>query len=269
LDLSKQVLDQRDAINAYLNQANYLEKEGESLKEQLKSAEKSGEVDPSLTDKLATFKDNLDGLKKDFADKITYPKDTLSTDDVNAPIKQVVDARMEDLSNLSKELDELLKSYQDTMKLSEELENALSGVKQLGDEFENFIFDKAAWQPQESLADSVIKDLLAELDDINKKIAEFDKNIFIPVNDKVGDYEKVMIEKEKDVPEHIKNKHKKLNETFNELNELDKHARNVIDQRKAVMNYMTDGARLEKEAEQIQHVSLINIKTCYRLFRLF
>ncbi|CAG8534567.1 11296_t:CDS:2 [Funneliformis caledonium] len=220
-DLSKQVLEQRDATNSFINQANYLEKEGESLKEQLKSAEESGTVDPSLTDKLVAYKGSLEDLEKNFAGKISYPIDSLATDDVNAPIKQVVDARTEDLAHLSKELDELLKSYQDTMKLSEQLENALSKAKQLGDEFDSFIFDKAAWQPQEGLVD--MKDLLAELDDINEKVAEFDKNTVIPVNDKVGDYEKLMAEKEKDV-----------------------------------MGYMAECSRLEKEADQIQQILLSN-----------
>ncbi|RIA94458.1 hypothetical protein C1645_873410 [Glomus cerebriforme] len=263
VDLSKQVLDQRDAINTYLNQANFVEKEGESLKEQLKSAEENGEVDPGFTDKLATFKDYLNSLKSDFADKIAYPKDSLSIDDVNAPIKEVVDARMEDLINLSKELDELLKSYQDTMNLSKELENALSNANQLVDELDNFIFDKASWQTQEDpidkhAIDSVNKNLLAELDDINKKVSEFDKNTVKPVGDKVDDYEKVMTAKERGVPEHIESKHKKLNEFLNELDALDKYARDVIDQRKAVMDYMADGARLEKEAEQIQQILLSN-----------
>ncbi|CAI2161779.1 7392_t:CDS:2 [Funneliformis geosporum] len=255
-DLSKQVLDQRDATTSFINQANHLEKEGESLKEQLKSAEESGTVDPSLTDKLVTYKGYLDDLKKNFADKIAYPIDSLATDDVNAPIKQVVDARTEDLAHLSKELDELLKSYQETMKLSEQLENALSKAKQLEDEFDSFIFDKAAWQPQEGLVE--IKDLLAELNDINEKVSEFDKNTVIPVNNKVDDYEKLMAENEKGVPEHIADKYNKLKESINELNELDKYARSKIDQRKAVMGYMADGSRLEKEAEQIQQILLSN-----------
>jgi hypothetical protein len=254
VDLSNQVLDQRDAINTYLNQANFVEKEGESLKEQLRSAEVNGEADPGFTDKLVTFKDYLNSLKNDFADKIAYPEDPLSTDDVNAPIKKVVDARMEDLISLSKELDELLQSYQDTMKLSGELDNVLSNAKQLVDELDNFIFNKASWQTQEdpinkNAVDSASKNLIAELDDLNKKVAEFDENTVKPISDKVDDYAK-----EKNVPEHIEERRKKLNEILNELDALDKYARDVIDQRKAVMDYMADGAQLEKEADQIQQV---------------
>ncbi|GBB87895.1 hypothetical protein RclHR1_01440010 [Rhizophagus clarus] len=263
IDLSKQVLDQRDAINTYLNQANFVEKEGELLKEQLRSAEENGEVDPGFTDKLATFKDYLNSLKSDFADKIAYPKDSLSTDDVNAPIKKIVDTRMEDLINLSNELDKLLKSYQDTMKLSEELDNVLSNAKQFVDELDNFIFNKASWQTQEdpinkSAIDSVSENLIAELDDLNKKVAEFDKNTVKPISDKVDDYGKIMTSQEKNVPEHIEERRNKLNEIINELDALDKYARDVIDQRKAVMNYMADGAQLEKEADQIQQILLSN-----------
>ncbi|UZO26371.1 uncharacterized protein OCT59_018602 [Rhizophagus irregularis] len=263
VDLSKQVLDQRDAINTYLNQANFVEKEGELLKEQLRSAEENGEVDPGFTDKLATFKDYLNSLKHEFADKIAYPNDSLSTDDVNAPIKKVVDTRMEDLINLSKELDELLKSYQDTMKLSGELDNVISNANQLVDELDNFIFNKASWQTQEdpidkNAIDSVRENLIAELDDLNKKVAEFDKNTVKSVSDKVDDYGKVMAAKEKDIPEHIEERRKKLNEILNELDVLDKYARDVIDQRKAVMDYMADGAQLEKEADQIQQILLSN-----------
>ncbi|PKC08124.1 hypothetical protein RhiirA5_358302 [Rhizophagus irregularis] len=197
-----------DNLTGRVDLTNFVEKEGELLKEQLRSAEENGEVDPGFTD----------NLKHEFADKIAYPNDSLSTDDVNAPIK--------------KELDELLKSYQDTMKLSGELDNVISNANQLVDELDNFIFNKASWQTQEdpidkNAIDSVRENLIAELDDLNKKVAD----------DKVDDYGKVMAAKEKDIPEHIEERHV-----------LDKYARDVIDQRKA----------LEKEADQIQQILLSN-----------
>ncbi|CAG8574432.1 112_t:CDS:2, partial [Racocetra fulgida] len=263
IDLAKQVLDQRDAINAFLDQSNVVEKEGLSLKALLKSTEENGETDPGFDEKIATFNEYLNNLKKDFAAKILYPKDKQSENDVNAPIKQVVDERMEELEKLSKEIDSQFKSYQKTMEFSGELDDAISNAKRIEDEFDHFIFEDASWQTQKDPhikkdVDSIVKHLLAELEEINNKIAEFENKTFNPINTKFDEYQNIMNADEKNVPEHIMKRYKELNELLNDLKSLDDYAREVIEQRKDVTEYMNNSAMLEKEAREIQQILLIN-----------
>ncbi|CAG8461490.1 17795_t:CDS:2 [Acaulospora morrowiae] len=263
VDLGKQVLEQRDAMNAYLNQADVVEKEGNVLKALLKSAEENGEADPGFTEKLATFNEYLNNLKNDFAGKIPYPKDALSNEDVNAPIKQVVESRMQEIDSLSKELNNLLTSYQETMKLSEELDNAYAAAKKLEDELDHFIFKKASWQAQETpvaenAIDPVIKELSNELEDIVKKITDFENKMLGTVNGKFDDYQDVTSASGKLVPEHVKNRHKAVNELLQGLKSVEDYAKEVIEQRKGIMQYMAKGANMENEAQKIQQILLSN-----------
>jgi len=262
MDLAKQVLDQRDAIDAYLNQSNIVEKEGLSLKDLLKSTEENCETDPGFAEKIATFNESLNNLKKDFVAKILYPKDKQSEKDVNAPIKQVVDERMEELEKLSKEIDNQFKSYKKTMEFSGELDDALANAKKIEDELDHFIFEKASWQTQDpdirKDVDSLVKNLLAELDEINNKVAKFEKKTLNTMNTKFDEYQNNMNADEKNVPEHVEKRHKELNELLDELKALDDYAREVINQRKDVTEYMNNSAMLEKEARKIQQILLTN-----------
>ncbi|CAG8625265.1 21112_t:CDS:2, partial [Dentiscutata erythropus] len=262
MDLAKQVLDQRDAIDAYLNQSNVVENEGISLKALLKSTEESCEADPGFAEKIATFNESLNNLKKDFVAKILYPKDKISDKDVNASIKQVVDERMDELEKLSKEIDSQFNSYKKTMEFSGELNDALANAKRIEDELDQFIFEKASWQTQDpdirKDVDSMIKNLLSELDEINNKVAGFEKKTLKSMNAKFDEYQNVMNSDEKDVPEHVEKLHKELNELLNDLKSLDDFAREIIKQRKDVTEYMNNSAMLEKEAREIQKILLTN-----------
>ncbi|CAG8440141.1 12117_t:CDS:2 [Acaulospora colombiana] len=262
-DLGKQVLEQRDAINAYLSQADTVEEEGNTLKALLKSAEQKGEADPGFKEKLATFGEHLNNLKNDFAARIPYPTDALPEEDVNAPIKQVVDSRLREIDSLSKELENLLASYKETMKLSEELDNACSDAKKLEDEFDHFIFKKAWWQAQESpvaesAIDPVIKELSDELKIINKKIADFESTKLRSANGKFDEYRNATNASGKPVPEHVENKHKLVNELLQGLRSVEGCAKEVIEQRECIMQYMSKGANMENEAQKIQQVLLTN-----------
>ncbi|CAG8452989.1 7218_t:CDS:2, partial [Scutellospora calospora] len=263
IDLAKQVLDQRDAINAYFNQSDVVENEGLSLKALLKSTEENGESDPGFTEKIATFNEYMKTLKKDFASKILYPKDKSSDNDVNEPIKQAVDKRMEELEKLSKEIDNQFNSYKKTMEFSGELDDALENVKRIEDEVDQFIFEKASWQTQddpniEKDVNSIVKNLLTELDGINNKISEFEKKTLKSINTKFDEYQNLMNSDEKEVPDHIEKRYKDLNELLNNLKSLDDYAQEVIKQRKDVTEYMNKSSMLEKEAREIQKILLTN-----------
>ncbi|CAG8463677.1 9995_t:CDS:2 [Diversispora eburnea] len=246
VNLSDQVLKQREAINSFFSQSDTVEKEGDALKALINSAEENGEVDPSFPEKVATFNKNLDDLRKNLADKIPYPKDKLSGEDIDASIKQArylitsykinkfaVNDRLQELDQLSKGLDDSLKSYQETMSLSEELDNVLSDSKKLEDELDRFTSEKALWKSQESPVaeseiDSVIKKLNDELEDIKKKISDFENKKVEPINNKIDEYQTSKSEFEKDIPEHVKNRQQAVNDSMQKLKSIEDYAKEIL-----------------------------------------
>ncbi|CAG8474256.1 9863_t:CDS:2 [Ambispora gerdemannii] len=264
MNFAKQVLAQRDSVDAFMKQADIVQKEGESLKSKIDSAEENGESDSGFSDKLATFKNNLDDLKTNHAEKIVHPNDPLTSEDLNVSIKQAIDDQLALLDALSKELDDLLKSYQDTMDLSGNLAKGLKEAKDIESELDKFIFTKANWESNQNSEDNVINSketrekLLAELDTIKENLANFDENTLHPVNEKFNNYKSNLEASEKQVPEHVQSLHKTLNDLVDGLKVLDNFARDVIQQRVTVDQYMKDGAQLENEARQIQQILLMN-----------
>lgn len=145
------------------------------------------------------------------------------------------------------------------MNLSNELGKALEEAKELENDLDKFIFKEATWESnqskgvEESIEDHISR-LLSELDAIKDKVAEFDDKTIQPVNTKFDDYKSTMETSEKDIPEHIQVLHKKLNDLVDGLKELHGFARDIVQQRHVVEQYMKDGALLEKEAQQVQQV---------------
>ncbi|CAG8732242.1 22509_t:CDS:2, partial [Gigaspora rosea] len=158
--------------------------------------------------------------------------------------------------------DSQFESYKKTIEFSGELDDALANAKKIEDELDHFIFEKASWQTQDpdirKDVDSLVKNLLAELDEINNKVAKFENKTLNSMNTKFDEYQNNMNADEKNVPEHVENRHKELNELLNDLKALDDYAREVINQRKDVTEYMNNSARLEKEAREIQQILLTN-----------
>lgn len=175
---------------------------------------------------------------------------------------------MQELDLLSKEISESLKSYQETMGLSEELDNVLSDSKKLENELDRFIFEKASWKSQEnpvaeSMIDSVIKELLDELEGISKKVSDFEDKRIKLVNDKVDEYQTSMNAIEKGVPEHVKSRQQAVNDIVKELRSIEDYAKEVIEQRKGTMKYVADCGKMENEAKQLQQVKLFATKNLY------
>ncbi|CAG8546344.1 4252_t:CDS:2, partial [Ambispora leptoticha] len=264
MNLAKQVLAQRDSVDAFMKQADIVQKEGELLKSKITSAEEKGESDSGFSDKLATFKNDLNDLKTNYAEKIVHPNDPLASEDLNVPIKEAIDNQLALLDALSKELDDLLNSYQDTMDLSGNLAKGLKEAKDIESQLDKFIFTKANWESnQNSIEDNdnleeIREKLLLELDAIKENLSKFDENTLHPVNEKFNNYKSKMEASEKQVPEHVRSLHKALNDLVDGLKLLDDFARDIIKQRVIVDQYMKDGAQLENEARQIQQILLMN-----------